>query len=92
MIPTTCTALRFVQNELRKLVNKFSVINNGLTKNVDRLSTEVSGLKETEAKLDKIATDQGTNLNQLKELIKESQVIIQEKKKLLKADVMQVCG
>lgn len=59
---------------------------------MDRLSTEVSGLKETEAKLDKIATDQGTNLNKLKELIKESQVIIEEKKKLIKADIMQVGG
>jgi hypothetical protein len=59
---------------------------------VDRLSTEVSGLKETEAKLDKIATDQGTNLKKLKELIKESQVIIEEKKKLIKADIMQVGG
>jgi hypothetical protein len=90
MIPTS--ALRFVQNELRRLVNKFAVINDGLTKNVDRLSTEVSGLKETEAKLDKIATDQGTSLNKLKVLIKESQVIIEEKNKLLKADVMQVGG
>lgn len=89
MIPTP-TALRFVQNELRKLVNKFAVINDGLTKNVDRLSTKVSGLKEIEAKLDKIATDQGTNLNKLRTSIRVSQVIIEEKKKLLKADIMQV--
>lgn len=88
MIPTP-TALRFVQNELRKLVNKFAVINDGLTKNVDRLSTKVSGLKEIEAKLDKIATDQGTNLNKLRTSIRVSQVIIEEKKKLLKADIMQ---
>jgi hypothetical protein len=82
-------ALRHVQNELRKKVNEFAVINTGLTMNINQLHSEASRLKETDEKLQKIAEKQGATVDKLKSVVKENQTIINEKMELIKADTMQ---
>jgi hypothetical protein len=82
-------ALRQVQNELRKKVNEFAVINTGLTLNINQLQSEASRLKETDEKLQKIAEKQGATVDKLKSVVKENQTIINEKMELIKADTMQ---
>ena len=82
-------ALRMVQNDLRDKVNEFSDINASLSGNVNKLTTECDGLKETEHKLDVMAKESGKSVDQLRDLVKENQVIIDEKKDLLQSDVVQ---
>eukprot|EP00934_Nitzschia_sp_Nitz4_P000820 Nitzschia sp. Nitz4//scaffold73_size107353//104613//105565//NITZ4_004336-RA/size107353-snap-gene-0.115-mRNA-1//-1//CDS//3329557524//820//frame0 len=80
--------LRFVHNKLRRSVNKMCVQNVRLTESVNRLDGEVSELKGSEEKLSLIAKENESNVKLVVELVKENGRIIQQKKKLLKQDLI----
>lgn len=77
-----------VQNELRHKVNDFAEQNNKLTASVIQLEGELVPLKETEAKLEKIATEQGSTVEKMKELLKTNKVTLEHMRASLEADVL----
>ena len=68
--------LRCVHNKLRMEINKLTLENNELQRNVDDLQVEVGKVSEVEAELAQIAESQGSNVDDLMELVKENGVIL----------------
>lgn len=82
-------SLRKAQNELRNQVNALAEQNDELVANNDRLEGEISRLKEHEEKLQAITDEQGGNVNELVNLVKENQKVLDGLKKYVKADTEQ---
>jgi hypothetical protein len=82
-------ALRKVQNDLRHQVNGFADANMELSNNNGRLEEKLAPLKETEEKLASIAEKNGSNVNKLRDLVKENHKTQNEQKKLIKDDIVQ---
>mmetsp|Transcript_23799 Transcript_23799/g.66479 ORF Transcript_23799/g.66479 Transcript_23799/m.66479 type:complete len:255 (-) Transcript_23799:391-1155(-) len=82
-------AMRQIQNQLRLAVNDFARTNVGLTNNIDKLEGEANRLKGVEEKLEDIAAQQGKTVSKLNSIVEENRIILEEKRELVKADVMQ---
>ncbi|KAG7370713.1 hypothetical protein IV203_019283 [Nitzschia inconspicua] len=80
--------LRTVHNDLRHKVNDFSQENEKLTGTVTQLQGEVTQLKETEKKLDKLAREQGVTVAKLSDLVKTNKQTLALMKANLEADVL----
>lgn len=78
-----------MQNELRHEVNKFAEVNVQLGANNTRLEGELVPLKETEAKLSAIAEQNGSDVNKLRDIVKENQKTLDAMKEILREDVLQ---
>jgi len=81
--------MRQIQNQLRLAVNDFARTNVGLTNNIDKLEGEANRLKGVEEKLEDIAAQQGKTVSKLNSIVEENRIILEEKRELVKADVMQ---
>lgn len=82
--------LRTVQNQLRVEVNRLSVENLKLSAEVTKLEGQVGRLKSEEGKLDAISKEQGTNVENLLNLVKENQTTLDGLKVAVKAELSQV--
>jgi hypothetical protein len=74
---------------LRKDVNWLAGENVRLSKVNDNLKLQVFYMKETEQRFQDLAFQQGANVENIVRLVKENQILIDEKKVLIREDIVE---
>ncbi|KAL7565531.1 hypothetical protein ACA910_003810 [Epithemia clementina (nom. ined.)] len=78
-----------VINQTREQVNRLTIQNNRFSQENDRLEVEVGELKELDHKFYTICKKSGTNVEEMKNLIKENGEIQKQMRKILDAQQLQ---
>jgi hypothetical protein len=77
-----------VQNALRSLVNIYAAENAELSKKANELSVRAFCLREAEQRLKIMTQEPNLNVRKLAKLAKENNRIVEEKKKIVRQDIM----
>mmetsp|Transcript_5188 Transcript_5188/g.6772 ORF Transcript_5188/g.6772 Transcript_5188/m.6772 type:complete len:268 (+) Transcript_5188:144-947(+) len=88
-IINTLPTLTHVINQTRHQVNRLSTQNRIFSNENDRLTTEVTDLKQVEYQFYKICKKYGTNVDEFKNLVDENGKIQKEMKKILDSQQLQ---
>eukprot|EP00934_Nitzschia_sp_Nitz4_P004813 Nitzschia sp. Nitz4//scaffold147_size54853//1198//2246//NITZ4_006606-RA/size54853-augustus-gene-0.3-mRNA-1//-1//CDS//3329536660//4803//frame0 len=81
-------SLREVHNRVRRSVNQMARQNIRLTKSVTELKKRVTALQGSEQALNEIAQKQQSSVNQVLDVIKENERILNETRRIVKEDLM----
>jgi uncharacterized radical SAM superfamily protein len=82
------TALREVQNEMRKDVNRFSAENNRLGVAIQGMLVELVDLKQTEQRLQELTKEQDITVQSLVGLVEESKQFTEQMKEVVRLDLI----